>query len=124
IQPYDWTAFFDQRVRKVQARPPLEGITNGGWKLVYSGTRSEMYKAQEEYDKNVNLSFSIGVKVKEDATISDLAFNGPAAKAGIAPGTKLIAVNGRQYNPTVLRETVEHTAKTPEALELLVKAGE
>jgi hypothetical protein len=38
----------------------------------------------------------------------------------VAPNTKLIAVNGRQFTPTVLREAV--AARKP--LDLLVKNGE
>jgi len=62
--------------------------------------------------------------VKEDGTIKDIAWNGPAAKAGIIPSTKLIAVNGRQFDPATLREAVQQTATSTTPLELLIKTGE
>ena len=37
---------------------------------------------------------------------------------------KLIAVNSRQYTPTVLREAVAKTATDAKPIELLVKNGE
>ena len=58
--------------------------------------------------------------VREDGSLADVQYGGPAQKAGIAPAVKLIAVNGRQYTPTVLREAVGR--KQP--VELLVKNGE
>jgi len=64
------------------------------------------------------------MKVKEDGTISDVAMGGPAAKAGISPSTKLIAVNTRQYNSTVLREAIQKAATDSKPLELLIKNGE
>ena len=56
----------------------------------------------------------------EVAQLGDVRFGGPAQKAGIAPAVKLIAVNGRQYTATVLREAVARN----KPLDLLVKNGE
>jgi hypothetical protein len=44
--------------------------------------------------------------------------------AGMAPAAKLIAVNGRQFNTTVLREAIEAAMSDSAPLELLVKSGE
>ncbi len=70
----------------------LGGVENGGWKLVYNGVRSDFWKATEEDRKLIDLAYSIGVKVKEDGTIVDVAYGGAAQKAGVAPAGKLIAV--------------------------------
>ena len=112
VQPYDWAGFFHQRLESTAPHAPLGGIENGGWKLVYDGSRPDFYKDSEEVRKMVDLSFSIGMKVKEDdGTIVDVVYGGPAQKAGIPPSVKLIAVNGRQFTPTVLREAVKATAR-------------
>jgi len=58
--------------------------------------------------------------VKEDGTVDDVRYGGPAQKAGVTPSVKVIAVNGRQFTPTVIREAV--AAGKP--VELLVKDGE
>ena len=71
-----------------------------------------------------DLSYSIGLKVKDDGTIADVAFAGPAGKAGISPATKLIAVNSRQFSATVLREAVDKAVTDTKPLELLIKDGE
>ena len=62
--------------------------------------------------------------MKEDGTIADVQYGGPAQKAGVAPALKLIAVNSRQFTPTVLREAVANTATSNQPLELLIKTGE
>ncbi|SPE43251.1 Glycyl aminopeptidase. Metallo peptidase. MEROPS family M61 [Candidatus Sulfopaludibacter sp. SbA3] len=124
VQPYDWAGFFNQRLHSTSPHAPLGGIENGGWKLVYDATRSELWKDYEEADKVVDLSYSIGIKVKDDdATIVDISYGGPARAAGISPSVKLIAVNNRQYTSTVLREAVQATA-AGKPLELLIKNGE
>lgn len=124
VQPHDWAGFLNQRLRSTDAHAPLGGIEHSGWKLVYDGVRSDFWKAVEEDRKLTDLSYSIGLKVKEDGTVIDVAFGGAAQKAGVAPAVKLIAVNNRQFNPTVLREAVQKTATDSKLLELLVKTGE
>lgn len=124
VQPYDWAAFFRERLDKTSTHAPLGGIENGGWKLTYDGNRSEFFKDAEEVHKAIDLSFSIGLIVKEDdGTVVDVVYNGPALKAGISPSVKIVAVNGRQFTPAVLREAVKDTA-SGKPIELLIKTGE
>ena len=120
VQPYDWAGFLHDRIRSTDAHAPLGGITKSGWKLVYDTVRSDFWKANEEERKTTNMMYSIGIQVREDGTLADVLYGGPAQKAGVAPAVKLIAVNGRQYTATVLREAVAR--KQP--LDLLVKNGE
>lgn len=124
VQPHDWTGFLNTRLHSTAAHAPLGGVENGGWKLTYNAVRSEFWKANEERRKLIDLTYSIGLKVKEDGTITDVTYRGPAEKAGIAPSSKLIAVDKRQFTPTVLREAVQKTASGAEPVELLIKVGE
>jgi predicted metalloprotease with PDZ domain len=124
IQPYDWADFLNKRVESTTSHAPLGGIENSGWKLTFSSSRSEMWRNHEEESKAINLSYSIGLKVSEEGNISDVAYGGPAQKAGISPATKLIAVNGRQYFPIVLREAVQSAVTKTAPIEVLVKNGE
>jgi predicted metalloprotease with PDZ domain len=88
VAPYDWAGFFNQRLHSTGAHAPLDGIQRSGWKLVYDGVRSDYWKAEEDDRKLADLSYSLGLKVKEDGMIEDAVFDGPAKKAGIAPATK------------------------------------
>jgi predicted metalloprotease with PDZ domain len=124
IQPYDWADFLNKRLHSTAPHAPLGGIENGGWKLTYNTTRSEMWRNREEDSKVVNLNYSIGLKVSEEGNISDVAYGGPAQKAGVSPATKLVAVNGRQYYPVILREAIQSAVNSPAPIELLVKNGE
>jgi predicted metalloprotease with PDZ domain len=124
VQPYDWAAFLNRRLRSTEAHAPLGGIERSGWKLAYDGVRSDFWKAAEAAGKRTDLSYSIGLKVREDGSIADVQYGGPAQKAGVAPSTKLIAVNNREFTPTVLREAVAAAAKSDKPLELLIKTGD
>src|SRR6185436_111064 len=57
VQANDWAGFLNQRIKAVAPRAPLGGIENGGWKLTFNATRSELWKAFEERRKNMDLSY-------------------------------------------------------------------
>ena len=124
VQPYDWADFFHKRLESLSPHAPLGGIEDGGWKVTYNSTRSEMWRNHEDDNKTANLTYSIGLKVSEEGNISDVLYGGPAQKAGVSPATKLIAVNGKQYYPVVLREAVQAAMTNTAPVELLVKIGE
>ncbi len=125
VQPNDWAGFFNQRLHATAAHAPLGGVTGSGWKLTYDANRTEFWKALEDGAKLADFSFSLGIRVHEDdALISDVAIDSPAFRAGVAPSTKLIAVNKRQYNSQLLREAIEQAQKDGKPIELMVKSGE
>lgn len=124
VQPYDWAGFLNERLHSTSAHAPLGGIEHSGWKLVYDGERSDFWKAGEDAAKLSDLSYSVGLKVKDDGTIEDVALTGPSAKAGMSPATKLIAVNSRQFSTTELREAIDKAVTDTKPLELLVKEGD
>jgi predicted metalloprotease with PDZ domain len=123
VMPYDWRGFLSERVNLIAARAPLGGITNGGWKLVYNETPNEEIKFNEQQRKFLNFMYSVGFIVKEDGTLLDVNPEMPGGKAGLAPGMKVISVNGRSWSGDVLRDAIA-TAKTGATpLELLVENG-
>lgn len=123
VAPYDWKTYFQRRVEAVAESPPLEGIANGGWKLAYAEKPTELFSTMEGLSKGVNLTDSIGIQVSGDGQVGDIVPDSPAAKAGLAPGMKLLAVNGRRYSPDSLKHAVAAT-KTGGKLELLVETGD
>ncbi len=124
VQPYDWAAFFRERLESTQPRAPLGGILKSGWKLEYTDQPSEIWRDHEFYERVTDLSYSIGVSVKDDGEIDDVKMNSPAQKAGIAPATRIIAVNGRRFNPQLLKDAIDSAVKSPEPLQIMVEDGE
>jgi predicted metalloprotease with PDZ domain len=122
VAPYDWRTMLSARVSAVAPEPPLNGIANGGWKLGFGEEPSEYQKALEEEFKSVNEMASIGLVVKtEDGQVVDVVPDKPAAKAGVAPNVKLVAVNGRRFSPEVLRDAIAATKGDNGKIDLLVE---
>ena len=57
----------------------------------------------------------------EDGRVHNVVPGLPAAAAGIAPGMRLVAVNGRRYSEKVLREALGAAKNGKEPIELIVE---
>ncbi len=124
VVPYDWRAFWTERLSNHGPGAPLGGIEASGWKLVYDDTRSPLVQAEEGYRDSVNAAYSVGLWLKEDGLVTDTVEGLPAARAGIGPGMKLVAVNGRKFSKEVLGDALRAGKNSPAPLELLVENTE
>jgi predicted metalloprotease with PDZ domain len=121
VAPYDWRGFWTERLTNHGPGAPLTGIEQSGWKLVYDETPSALVKALKSQYKVINADYSIGLLLDENGKIVDTVEEMPAAKAGIGPGMKLVAVNGRRFSPESLSDALKAGKNTSDPLELLVE---
>jgi predicted metalloprotease with PDZ domain len=119
IAAYDWRGFLDTRVYRVAPHPPLQALEATGWRLVYNDTPNWYQSLRERTTKQTDVSFSLGMWIKNDGTIADVVHSSPAYNAGLMPGMKINAVGGRKYAGDVLREEIR--AKKP--LDVSVEQG-
>ena len=124
IASFDWASFLRTRLDSKSAHAPLGGIENGGWKLIYNDQKNSTMEAREKTSESIDLSFSLGVTISKDGTISDAIPGSPAYSAGIGPGMKLIAVNNRQYSKEVIRAALKAGTNSKQPVSLLVENAE
>jgi predicted metalloprotease with PDZ domain len=124
VAPYDWRGFWTERLTNHGPGAPLGGIEGSGWKLVYDDVRSPLMQAEEGDRDSVNAAYSIGLWLKEDGTVTDTVEGLSAARAGIGPGMKLVAVNGRKFSKEVLGDALRAGKNSSAPLELLVENTE
>jgi predicted metalloprotease with PDZ domain len=122
VLPRDWKSFWRARLDSTGPKAPLAGLAEGGWKLVYTEEIPDLQRAAEDTHKVTDVRYSIGISVREDGAIPDVVPESPAAAAGVGPGMRLVAVNGRRWNSAVLRDAIKRS--TSRAVELLVENGE
>jgi predicted metalloprotease with PDZ domain len=120
VQPYDWAGFFRQRVYEVNPSVPENGITQGGYKLVYNDEQSEWMKHVDP-KRPSNFATSLGFSARADGNIDDVWWNSLAFKAGITSDMQLQAVNDQKYSAEVLRQAILAAEKGTAPIKLLLK---
>src|SRR4029079_9185980 len=123
VMPYDWRSFLNARVNAVNPHAPLGGITNGGCKLVYTDKPNTQIRIGDHARKSIDLTFSLGVLLKEDGTVMDIDPNLVAFKAGMAPGMKIVSVNGRGWSSDLLQEAIVSAENSTAPIEVVVENG-
>ncbi len=118
---YDWAGFLHDRIDLINPHADLAGIEQGGYKLVYQDHPSAPTGAAPAGRSGVGYWYSLGLMMATD-TISDVRWGSPADKAKLAPGEKVIAVNGRITTPDVVRAAIRQAKGTSEPIHLIVQS--
>jgi predicted metalloprotease with PDZ domain len=121
VQPNDWATFLKERLETNRPEAPLGGLTNGGWKLVYKDQPNPWSRLEEGASDTVDFWYSLGLHVQSTGTIGDVLHGGITDKAGFGPGMKLVAVNGRAFDPELLRTAIREAKGSQEPIELIVE---
>ncbi len=117
----DWATFLRSRIDSNAYQAPLGGLENGGYKLSYSD-KPNAWSAMEDAERgSFDFWYSIGLHAAKSGNVSDVLKGGVSDKAGIGPGMKLIAVNGRAYTPDVLKAAIHDAKDSGPPLELIVE---
>ena len=125
VTPYDWEKLLKQRVNATGSHAPLNGIEQGGWRLVYNQNPNVLVNAEEKQGKYLNAFYSLGFTVRESGgELEDVMPGSPAYNAGIGPGMKLVAVNGRRWTKHVLRDALRASLEKEQQFDLLVENAE
>jgi predicted metalloprotease with PDZ domain len=124
----DWGGFVRARVFSIEPDAPFAGIERSGWKVAYTPEHTEWIRAYEKARRLADLRASIGLLLEDEHEqnkigILDVVPGSAADKAGVAPGTRLVAVNGRRATADRVRTAVAETARGGK-LELLVENAE
>lgn len=124
IAPFDWASFLHDRVDKPQPRAPLGWLAAGGYRLVYRDKPTTYWHSEERRRKQTDLSYSLGMVIDNDKTLSQVLWDGPAFAAGLTTGTTLVALDGEAFDAGRLVDRIADAAKTKQPIELLVKHGD
>ncbi len=113
VQPCDWAKFLQNWLDGTGDHVPLlSGIDASGWRLVYTDQPSAYQQAHENVGEGelsrqgVDQMFSVGLFLSSGGKVEDVLWNGPAFKAGFAPGMQLVSIDGHAYSTQALRSGI------------------
>jgi predicted metalloprotease with PDZ domain len=126
VWPNDWAGFLRSRLDGHGPGAPLDGVTRGGYRLVWNDTPNLAIAAWDLENKTISLLTSIGIVIGRDGLVADVGWNSPAFKAGVPPGGQVVAVNSYAFEGADQIKAAIAAAAKPGAppIELLVKADD
>ncbi len=126
VAPYDWAKFLHDRVDAINPRADVAGIERGGYRLVYrdkpSAAQRTLETSSQRPNRGLNCWYSLGLSLTADGIVNDVRWNGPADQARLAPGDKLIAVNGDIYSNEALQKAIRAAKGATEPIRFIVQA--
>jgi predicted metalloprotease with PDZ domain len=123
VAPYDWSGFLRARLDSLAPNTPVESVENSGWKIVYNEKPNELEEVIGAVKHRVYLTFSVGLLLGTNGLVLDVIHDGPSYNAGIGPGMKITAVNGKQFSPDVLKEAITAAKSSSQPIQLMVANG-
>ena len=120
VAPYDWAAYFHDRLTSTSPEAPVGGIEAGGWKVDYTDKPPESHEGGGRFAGGVNALYSLGLRLGTDGNVQDSLVGGPAHLAGITQGMRVVAVNDRAYTPDLLHDALKASTKNDQPTRFLV----
>jgi predicted metalloprotease with PDZ domain len=120
IVPYDWASFLRERLTSKAPHAQLEGITQGGYRIVYTDVPGEYIDAREATTGDADAWWALGIDISSDGHIDDVLVGSASDKAGLGPGMQIVAVNGRQYSASLLGDAITGAKGTTASIDLIV----
>jgi predicted metalloprotease with PDZ domain len=122
VVPNDWAAFLHTRLDSNDLHAPeAKGLdTLSGYKLTYTDT-PDYWTQLHEADGTLDTRYSAGLSINAAGNINDVIWDSPAFKAGLAPGFRILAVNGRAYTGGLMRTAIQEAKSKNAGIELIVE---
>jgi predicted metalloprotease with PDZ domain len=124
LSPGDWRSFLRERLDSKIRHPAAEALRAAGWRIVYTDKPSKFSEENDHEEKRSDYLYSLGFELGKEDVISSVQWDGPAFRAGLAAGGKLLAVNGNAYKEDDLRYAITAAKASGEPIALLVKYGD
>jgi len=119
VAPYNWAAFFHERLTSTSPEAPVGGIVTGGWKLEYTEKAPE-HRGSRRSGEGMDALYSLGLQLGSDGAVQESIVGARAYQAGITQGMKIVAVNDRAFTPDLLHDALKASSKNEQTLRFLV----
>jgi predicted metalloprotease with PDZ domain len=120
VAPYDWAGFFHQHLDSKTPEAPTGGIENGGWNLTWNAKPLEL-PGRRGHTGDL---YTVGLQLGEEGQVADSIVGGPAYKAGITSGMKVIGVDGRVFTHDLLEDAIKGSKDSSQPIVLTYVADD
>jgi len=123
VHPYDWAKFLHEHMQLPGQPAPVAGIERAGYRLVWRDTPNAYDRGRMARAKTYDLTHSLGMVIDKDGVAGSILWDGPAFRADIVNGTKIVAVDGVAYAKDRMEAAIRAATDGKTPVSLLVERG-
>jgi predicted metalloprotease with PDZ domain len=123
VAPMDWGTFVSAKLDAINPRAPLDGLVASGWTLTYDDTPNTFLEAVEKRSATYDFGTSLGLWVKSDGTVQDAIPGSPAFITGVAPGMRILTIDGRNWTIEAAHNALRQAETRPDPIVLKIAFG-
>lgn len=123
VHPHDWDAFLRTHMQSPAQPAPVGGFVLAGYQLVWRDTPNAYDRDRMALGRHADLTHSIGLTIDRNAVVSNVLWDGPAFRADIVNGTRILAVDGVSYQRDRLESAIRVAVDGKTPIRLLVERG-
>lgn len=123
VHPHDWAGFLRERMQTSGRPAPTAGIQAAGYRLMWRDAPNVYDRDRMAQAKNADLTHSLGLVIDKDGIAGSILWDGPAFKADIVNGSKVVAVDGVAYSRERIEAAIRAATDGKTPVKLLVERG-
>lgn len=115
MAPGDWSTYLHGWLDAHEELNTIRGLERQGWRL-FTDTPTAAFRQNEAEGGVADLSYSIGLTVTDGGGVRAVAWEGPAFRAGMRLGVRIVAVDGAPFSRDALLKAVRDAGRKPPIL--------
>lgn len=120
---FDWEPFLTQRISRPLDALPLDLVGRIGYRLQYAPSLSDPDAARVRDRGSISAQHSLGLTFSGDGRINDVVPGMAGDRARLAPGMKVMGINGRLFSSQRLHDALADSVALRK-IELLLLEGD
>ena len=120
---FDWSGFFTERLTNTSPHAHLQGIRRSGWNVVYSENKNGFMEAKQDFEGRIDECLTLGLLTDMNGIIIDAVPGTAGFKAGLGPGMRIAAVNGKTWTQDLLRDALVDSRSASAQMDMIVEHG-
>lgn len=113
LAPFSWREYFLAQLNAHDGAHLVSDLRASGYRLVFSPVESDIFAQQEQQDGVLDLSWSIGARIRPNGIVQSVSWDGPAFEAGMVPGMRITAIGNEPFSLDLLRRRIQADPPVP-----------
>jgi predicted metalloprotease with PDZ domain len=124
IAPFSWLNCLLVQLNAHDGEHLLDDLKDANYQLVFSPMESAIFAQQEQQDGALDLSYSIGARIRQNGLVQSVSWHSSAFEAGMVPGMRITAIDGETFNFDALRTRLQSNSPARISLTVTSETGE